>query len=152
MIIGVLHFELLIHDAQSLKDKRSVVKSVKDRLHREHMVAVAEVASLEILNQAVLGLAVVGTDGSVIGATLDRITEKLRTNRDAELGFTRRELIRPGREDLPEAEPIDTDALADELLGYAGGPDSSDAPPLGPRDAETEPKSNDPARERSNNG
>ena len=103
MIIGLLHFELLIHGAESLKDKRSVVKSVKDRLHREHMVAVAEVGSLEVLNQAVLALVVVGTDGQQIGATLDRITEKLRGLRDAELGFAQRELIRPKRTDTPEA-------------------------------------------------
>ena len=118
MIIGLLHFELLIHGAESLKDKRSVVKSGKDRLHREHMVAVAEVASLEILNQAVMALVVVGTDGQVIGSTLDRITEKLRWLRDAELGFARRELIRPGRTETPQAEELDKETLADELLAY----------------------------------
>lgn len=118
MIIGLLHFELLIHGAESLKDKRSVVKSVKDRLHREHMVAVAEVASQDILNQAVLALTMVGTDGSVVGATLDRITEKLRGLRDAELGFARRELIRPKRTDTPEAEELDEATLADELMAY----------------------------------
>lgn len=119
MIIGVLQFELLIHGSESLKDKRSVVKSVKDRLHREHMVAVAEVASHDMLNQAILALTVVGTDGAVIGAMLDRITEKLRTLRDAELGFARRELIRPGRDGTPETEELDTESLAAEMLGYA---------------------------------
>jgi uncharacterized protein YlxP (DUF503 family) len=118
MIIGLLHFELLIHGSESLKDKRSVVKSVKDRLHREHMVAVAEVGSQDILNQAVLALTLVGTDGKKIGATLDRITEKLRGLRDAELGFARRELIRPGRTDTPQAEELDKSSLADELLAY----------------------------------
>lgn len=118
MIIGLLHFELLIHGSESLKDKRSVVKSVKDRLHREHMVAVAEVASQDILNQAILALTLVGTDGQKIGATLDRITEKLRGLRDAELGFAQRELIRPGRTDTPQAEELDEESLADELLAY----------------------------------
>jgi uncharacterized protein YlxP (DUF503 family) len=119
MIIGVLHFELLVHGAESLKDKRRVVRSVKDRLHREHQAAVAEVGSLEMLNVASLALAVVGTDGAAIGATLDRITEKLRTLRDAELGGARRELIRPGRGAPGEEAPIDEAALAQELLGYA---------------------------------
>lgn len=118
MIIGLLHFELLIHGSESLKDKRSVVKSVKDRLHREHMVAVAEVASQDILNQAVMALVVVGTDGAVIGAMLDRITEKLRGVRDAELGFARRELLRPTHDDTPESDEVDTASLADELLAY----------------------------------
>src|ERR1041384_8063343 len=64
MVIGLLQFELVIHGSESLKDKRRVVRSVKDRLHREHMVAVAEVASQEVLNLAVLGLACVGSDGA----------------------------------------------------------------------------------------
>jgi uncharacterized protein YlxP (DUF503 family) len=125
MIIALLHFELLIHGAASLKDKRSVVKSVKDRLHREHMVAVAEVGSQEILNRAVLALTAVGTDGQRLGATLDRITEKLRGLHDAELGFAQRELLRPLKDDLPEDEPLDEAALAAEMLGYAeGSPDT----------------------------
>lgn len=121
MIIGILQFELLIHDAESLKDKRRVVKSVKDRLHREHLVSVAEVGALETLNRAVLGLGLVGADGAQIGATLDRITEKLRGLHDAELGFARRELLRPGRDDTPQAEEIDEAALAAEMLHYADG-------------------------------
>ena len=43
MVVGILQFELLVPGATSLKDKRRVVKSVKDRLHREHLVSVAEV-------------------------------------------------------------------------------------------------------------
>src|SRR5436189_6470333 len=93
MIIGILQFELLVHDASSLKDKRRVVQSVKDRLHREHQAAVAEVARLESLSVAVLGLAVVGREGSRVGEVLDTITNKLRELRDAELGDVSREIL-----------------------------------------------------------
>lgn len=119
MVIGVLQFELLIHDAGSLKDKRRVVRSVKDRLHREHLVAVAEVGTLEALNVATMAVALVGTDGAKVGSTLDRITEKLRTLRDAELGGARRELIRSSRGAPGEEEALDEAALARELLRYA---------------------------------
>lgn len=149
MIIGLLHFELLIHGSESLKDKRSVVKSVKDRLHREHMVAVAEVASQDILNQAVMALVVVGTDGAVIGAMLDRITEKLRGVRDAELGFARRELLRPSRDDTPEAETLDTDSIADELLAYIDDTDDH-AEAIGQTEREAARKAD--SRERTNGG
>ncbi|KAA0214320.1 MAG: DUF503 domain-containing protein [Leptolyngbya sp. PLA3] len=93
MVIGILQFELLIHDAESLKDKRRVVRSVKDRLHREHQVSVAEVADQENPSLAVLGLALVGTDGRHVAQTLDRIVEKIRAVHDAELGDTRREIL-----------------------------------------------------------
>lgn len=107
MIIGVLQFELIIHDAESLKDKRRVVRSVKDRLHNEHQVSVAEVASQEMLNQAVLGLACVGTDGKRVGEILDRISEKLRATPGAELGSITRHIL--------EGEAPDEGTLADTL-------------------------------------
>jgi uncharacterized protein YlxP (DUF503 family) len=94
MVIGVLQFELLIHDARSLKDKRRVVRSVRDRLHREHQVSVAEVAAHEVLNVAVMGVACVAPEGRRAGEVLDAVTDKLRRLTDAELGDTTREIIR----------------------------------------------------------
>lgn len=110
MIIGVLQVELDIPGAESLKDKRSVVKSVKDKLHREHLVSVAEVAQQDNITTAILGFALVGSDGRKIGQTLDRICEKLRSLHDADVAATKRHMIRgdaPVREH--QAEPIDHD-------------------------------------------
>ena len=111
MVVGVLQFELRIPWAESLKDKRRVVRSLKDRLHREHQVSVAEVAALEEPGVAVLGLAAVGTDGQRVGSVLDSISAKLRTITDAELGYTRREMIHGSQ--VLEGEP-------DETLDEAG--------------------------------
>jgi len=118
LIIGVLQFELVIHDSQSLKDKRSVVRSVKDRLHREHQVSVAEVAAQDMLNVAVLALALVGTDGRYVGQTLDRITEKLRSLHGAELGSITRQLLK-GEAYENADEPLDEESLAQEMLDRA---------------------------------
>lgn len=117
MIIATLQFELHIHEPESLKDKRRVVKSVKDRLHAEHQVAVAEVAHQETLNLAVLGLAAVGSDGRHLGEVLDRISAKLAEmlGGEAELGACERRVIRVA--DLPEESAgIDEEALAREML------------------------------------
>ena len=106
MVIGILQFDLLIHGAQSLKDKRRVVLSLKDRLHREHLVSVAEVDKQDMLNVARLGLALVGSDGRYVGQTLDRIIAKLRAMTDAELGDVERQVLRGDQlagEDGPEA-------------------------------------------------
>lgn len=89
----MLQFELLVHGAVSLKDKRSVIRSVKDRLHREHQVSVAEVALQDKLNVAVLGMAVAAADGKRASQVMDKVTEKLRKLTDAELGDCHRELI-----------------------------------------------------------
>ena len=93
MVVGIFQFELLIKGAQSLKDKRRVVSSVKDRLHREHLVAVAEVDRLESHTVAVMGLAIVGNDGRYIGEVLDSISAKLRALPDADLGDVHREIV-----------------------------------------------------------
>lgn len=93
MFIGILQFELLIRASTSLKDKRRVVKSLKDRLHREHLVSVAEVEALDHHKLAVMGLAVVSNSRTHAEAVLDRVTRKLRRIPDAELGDVSREIL-----------------------------------------------------------
>lgn len=127
MIIGILQFELIIHDAQSLKDKRRVVRSVKDRLHREHLVSIAEIAAQDNPSVAVLGLACVGADGRRIGQTLDRIVDKLRAVRDAELGAMRRELLHGRADDDHDQsdETADVDNLTRQMLSELNGETSA---------------------------
>jgi uncharacterized protein len=127
MVIGLLQFEVLIHDSGSLKDKRRVVKSLKDRLHREHMVSVAEVGALDKLNIAMMAVACVGRDGGRIGEVLDAITNKLRALHDAELGDVSRQIIHGSQiseesaEDAlvrEEAEARMKQGLGREMLEY----------------------------------
>jgi uncharacterized protein YlxP (DUF503 family) len=112
MVIGVLQFELHIHDASSLKDKRRVVQSLKDRLHREHLVAVAEVAAQDKLNAAVLGVAAVASEGRRVAEVLDAVEAKLRSLLDAEVAHTSRSIIHG--EQLGEAPTLD-DVARDDL-------------------------------------
>ena len=120
MVVGVMQFEILIAGAESLKDKRRVVRSVRDRLHREHQVSVAEVAAHESLGRAVMGVSCVCTDGKRAGDVLDAISIKLMKLTDGELGATLREIRKPdfeGREGH-EPAPIDEVAIATELLDH----------------------------------
>lgn len=129
MVVGILQFELLIHDAESLKDKRRVVRSVKDRLHREHQVSVAEVDRLDHPGVAVLGLALVGREGRRVGEVLDQITAKLRASTEAELGDVSREIIQgDAGESLPGPAGLDgiDAALEAELLDR--GREAEDGP------------------------
>lgn len=85
MHIGILQFDLVIDGAQSLKDKRRVVRSIKDRLHRDHMVSVAEVDYLEVWNKAGLGLVACSRDAAYLQGVLEAIVKKLDTHPDARL-------------------------------------------------------------------
>ncbi len=59
MVVGLIAWELEIYGAQSLKEKRSVVKSLKDRLHDRFNVSVAETAHQDVWQRAELTACVV---------------------------------------------------------------------------------------------
>jgi uncharacterized protein len=59
--LGVLTLELRIEHAHSLKEKRHVVKSLKDRLRGKFNVSVAEIDDMDIHNSAVLAVATVSS-------------------------------------------------------------------------------------------
>ena len=80
MVIGVLQVELFIGDSASLKDKRRVVLSLKDRLHQQNGVAVAEVGKLEAHQVAVLGIVAVSNSEAHARQVLDKILLDLRKN------------------------------------------------------------------------
>jgi uncharacterized protein YlxP (DUF503 family) len=56
---GVMTLELRIEHAHSLKEKRHVVKSLKDRLRLKFNVSVAEIDDMDLHNSAVLAVATV---------------------------------------------------------------------------------------------
>jgi len=56
MPIAVLTLELHIEAAQSIKDRRQVVRSLKDHLRTSFNVSVAEMDGAELWNRATLGI------------------------------------------------------------------------------------------------
>jgi uncharacterized protein YlxP (DUF503 family) len=85
MIVGTLEIRLLLREARTLKDKRQVVQSIKDRLRQEFNVSVAEVEHQDNRQMAVLGLAMVGNETHYLKTTLGKIVEALRVHPVAEL-------------------------------------------------------------------
>ncbi len=60
--IGVLTLELRIEDSHSLKDKRHVVQSLKERLRHKFNVSVAEIDCQELWQRAVVAAVTVSSD------------------------------------------------------------------------------------------
>ena len=85
MIVGTLKVRLLIREARSLKDKRQVVKSIKDKLHNRFNVSVAEVEAQDNRQLAVLGMAMVSNEAHHVKVALAQIVEALRSHPAAEL-------------------------------------------------------------------
>jgi uncharacterized protein len=85
MIVGTLRVRLLLRESRTLKDKRQVVRSIKDRLRNGFNVAVAEVEAQDNRQLAVLGLATVGPEAHPLKVALGQIVEALRGHPVAEL-------------------------------------------------------------------
>jgi uncharacterized protein YlxP (DUF503 family) len=78
MTVGVLQVEIAIPDAFSLKDKRRVVKSLKDRIAHGHNVSIAEVGALDEHRRSILGVAMISNDSRYVRGALDKLVDFVR--------------------------------------------------------------------------
>ncbi len=85
MVVGVLRLRLAVYESTSLKDKRRVVKGLKDRLGGEFNVSIAEIGSLDHRQQAELAVAMVGNDHTFVESCLHKIVDQLRRHPSASL-------------------------------------------------------------------
>jgi uncharacterized protein YlxP (DUF503 family) len=73
MVVGALRLELHIPASHSLKEKRSVLNHVKERLRSRFNVSVAEVDHQDLWQRATLGVAVVSGESGVLDRVLHEI-------------------------------------------------------------------------------
>lgn len=85
MHIGVLQFTVEIPYATSLKDKRSVVKGMKDKLRRQFNISINEIDDLDEWTVATLGATTAGNDPARVNSVLDHLLNTLQDWRDATL-------------------------------------------------------------------
>jgi len=85
MIVGSLRVRLLLRESRSLKDKRQVVQSIKDRLRGRFNVSVAEVEAQDNRQLVVLGLAMVSSETAHVRTTFEQIVNALRGHPIAEM-------------------------------------------------------------------
>jgi hypothetical protein len=85
MVIGSLRLRLAIFEALTLKDKRRVIKSLKERLAHKFNVSVAEVGALDQRQQAEVGVAIVANDPRFVESCLDQVVNYVRRDTSASL-------------------------------------------------------------------
>lgn len=93
VIVGLCTIELFIADSQSLKDKRQVLLSLKDRLRQKFNLSVAEVEAQDLWQKAVLAFACVTNDGRHVNQVLDQALNLVRENPVVEIVQSRIELL-----------------------------------------------------------
>ena len=76
MIVGLLTLELHLPGAQSLKDKRMVLRSIKDRM-KKFNVAVAEVEHQDLWQRATLGVVTVSHSTEAVDRALGAVADEV---------------------------------------------------------------------------
>jgi uncharacterized protein YlxP (DUF503 family) len=87
-LIAFLTLELSVEHAQSLKDKRRVVRSLKDRLRAHFNVAVAELDASGLWNRATIGVVSVSDSRGYLDGLMKRVEHqaiKIANNNGADV-------------------------------------------------------------------
>lgn len=78
-----IHFQ--IFDSYSLKDKRSTVKSIVNRMHQRYNASLAEIGSQDVLNVGHVGIAIVNSSSLVAEQTLDQLLKEIEESYEIEI-------------------------------------------------------------------
>jgi len=78
--VGVGNADLLIEDSHSLKDKRRIIKSLKEKLKNTFHLSVCEFGDQSLWQRSRLGVAVCSNDLKIIHSTLNRINDYLQSS------------------------------------------------------------------------
>ena len=85
MVVSMLQFIIELPEAYTIKDKRRVVKSLKDRLHRKFRLSVSEVDLQESISYAQLGAAIVSNSKQFGESVLQKAIDFVENEGDGRL-------------------------------------------------------------------
>jgi hypothetical protein len=90
MTVGIARLTLFLPEAHSLKEKRMVLRRVKDRARHKFNLAIAEVGDNDVWQRALLGVAVLGSGRRFVESALDEVVRFVRG--EAEVTNVEREI------------------------------------------------------------
>src|SRR6195952_888811 len=128
MFVGVARLVLQIPGARSLKDRRRVVKGLKDRVRAKFPVSIAEIGDLERHQVATLGVSVVSNDSARCSEVLSHVASLAGGAHDALVADVATEIVAFGeggsgiRGGIEQA--LDRGAFADASFELSGDDDA----------------------------
>lgn len=93
MVIGTLQITVQVPDSQSLKEKRTVVRSITSRLRQTFAVAVAEVGDLDAWQSAVIGVACVSNNARHADEMCQKVLDYVENDADGVVSQSHFELV-----------------------------------------------------------
>ena len=91
MLVGTMTAQIYMHGIASLKEKRSIVKSLIGRLRSRFNISISEVDHQDSKTIAVIGISIVGNDSRFINKQFDSIVDFMRNDGRFFLGKVERE-------------------------------------------------------------
>jgi uncharacterized protein YlxP (DUF503 family) len=85
MVVGVLSLEFFLPACRSLKEKRRILLSFKDRVRGRFNVALAEVDFQDVWQRALIAIVTLNSDRKVVDQTLCKIQEEAETSLEGEV-------------------------------------------------------------------
>jgi uncharacterized protein len=85
MLVGTLLVRMIVRESRSLKDKRQVVRSIKDKLAHSFNVSIAEVDQQDDRQLITLGIAMVSNETQHLRTALSQIVNAVRGHPVAQL-------------------------------------------------------------------
>lgn len=85
MRVGALEVRLGLPGVNSLKEKRRILRSLKDRVRNKFNVAVAEVDDLDVWRVSTLGIVTVANNGRFVESALSKVLNYIRDNPESSL-------------------------------------------------------------------
>jgi len=93
MIVGLLTLDLHIPEANSLKSKRMVIKSLIQKIKNKFNVSVAEVDAQNLWQRCVIGIAYVSNETVMINRVFEKIRTQVNNTHSVELINSEMEML-----------------------------------------------------------
>ena len=77
MVIGCCSIKFYLHGNNSLKGKRRVVRTIKDRLKNDFNVSIAEIDNQDVLQNLHIGISTVGSDRPYIDGLVTKVVDAI---------------------------------------------------------------------------
>jgi hypothetical protein len=93
MIVGLLTLDLHLPEADSLKSKRLLIKSLKDRIKNRYNVSIAEVDAHNLWQRSVIAMACVANEKRLINQVFEDVKKLIESMPSVELVDSTMEML-----------------------------------------------------------
>lgn len=93
MIIGICTCEIYIFNANSLKSKRSVIKSMIEKSKNRFNISIAEVGENDKWQKSIIAFSTISNDQKVVEETIEKVINLFDSYSEIEIINIKREIL-----------------------------------------------------------